>query len=135
MKSVITAFVIFSFVGIAVFGVFAMSHGMEQGHTGCIAATAQGTDCPKAGSILSFIAFHLETFRSFSTATFGQNILSLFPLIVSLILLIATGRLYAGLGSSGPLLRLKQSPEPYMSPFQQQSIRWLALHKHSPAVF
>lgn len=134
MKSVITVFLISSFVSIAVFGVFAMSHGMERGHAGCIAATAQGADCPKEESVLSFIAFHLDTLRSFSTAIFGQNILSLFPLIVSLLLLIATGTLYAGLGAFGLLSQFKQSLEPSPSPLQQHSIRWLALHEHSPAV-
>ena len=133
MKASVVAFLILSVVGIALFGVFAMGHGAEQGHSGCIAATAQGGDCPKEASVLSFIAFHLGALRSFSTAIFSQSILFLFLVVVSLLSLIAIGRAYARIDSPG-LFLLKQSLESSASPLQQRIIRWLALHENSPAI-
>ncbi len=137
MKSAFATLLIFSFMSIAVFGVFAMSHGTghESGSNGCIGAMAQGTDCPKEENTLVFLAFHLNAFRSFSTAVFSQNILSLFFLAASLLLLARTamGKLFAESVSLDCRSRLRQFFEPSGTHFQPQIIRWLALHENSPA--
>ncbi len=137
MKSALATLLIFSFMSIAVFGVFAMSHGTSHasGSRGCIGAMAQGTDCPKEESVLGFLAFHLNAFRSFSTAIFSQNILSLFLFVASLLLLAGTamGRLFAESVSLDCHSRFRQFFEPPVTHLQPQIIRWLALHENSPA--
>lgn len=137
MKSAAATLLIFSFISIAVFGVFAMSHGAghNSGSNYCIGAMAQGTDCPKEENALVFLAFHLNTFRSFSTAVFGQNILSLFLLAASLLLLagIAIGKLSTKLVSLDLHSGLGQFFEPPLIHLQPQIIHWLALHENSPA--
>ncbi|MBI2452762.1 MAG: hypothetical protein HYV55_00845 [Parcubacteria group bacterium] len=122
-------------MGIAVFGVFAMGHGAEYGHNGCIAKTASGQPCPKNDGSLQFLTFHLDAFKSFSTAVFGQNILSLFLFVASLLLLagMAMGKLFAELISLDLHSRLRQFLQPSFIRLQPQIIHWLALHENSPA--
>ena len=135
MKLVLTTLLIFGLLGIAVFGVFAMNHGSGYGHNGCIAATLQGVDCPKGENTLSFLTFHLGVFQSFSTAVFGQTILSFLLLGVPLLLLarIVISTLYIAPGSPGPHSRLRYFLRLSPSSFQKRILRWLALHENSPA--
>jgi polyferredoxin len=74
----LTLLLIIGFASIAVFGFIAMNDN-EGGHTGCIAATAQGAVCPST-NLGDFIAFHANAFRVFSTATFAPSVLSLIAL-------------------------------------------------------
>ncbi len=120
-----------SFAAIAVFG-FAMM-GPNDGHMGCIAAMAQGaTGCPLA---FDMVTLHLNAFNMFSSAVFGQNVLSLvLALNVFLLLLIFAlfgshlmpllvgGDLHAGYNfeSSSPI-------------FSAQLNHWLSLHENSPS--
>ncbi|MBI4119271.1 MAG: hypothetical protein HY456_00300 [Parcubacteria group bacterium] len=129
MKAALIIFLITGFIAIAVFGVFAMGHGNEHSHNGCIAATAQGTDCPKEEGAFSFIAFHLEAFRSFSTATFGNNLASVLLLLIVSVLNVAVA-----LPAFATDHRRGQFLESYSPPFQRELTRWLALHENSPAV-
>ena len=134
MKSAGATLLIFSFLSIAVFGVSAMGHGAEQSHNGCIAATASGQPCPKNDSSLQFLTFHLNAFLSFSTAVFGQNILSLFLFVASLLLAgMAMGKLFAELDSLDLHSRPRQFLQPSFIHLQPQLIHWLALHENSPA--
>src|SRR3972149_8517151 len=94
MKSIFTTLLIFSFVGIAVFGFAAMGHS-ENSHSNCLAATAQGIICPDAMSALDFASFHINTFRSFTTAIFSGNALSALLLSIALSLLSGLGVLAA----------------------------------------
>lgn len=136
MKSAFTTLLIFSFLGIAVFGIFAMNHGSGHSHSGCIAATAQGTDCPKEENTIPFLTFHLDAFRSFSTATFGDNLASAFLLLIALVLIAALG-VIAGISPARPALamnyRRRQFLESHSFPFQRELTHWLALHENSPA--
>ncbi len=136
MKLALTIFLITGFIGIAVFGVFAMNHGSEHGHNGCIAATAKGVDCPKEEGAISFLNFHLDAFRSFSTATFGDNIAGALLLLIALILAVAGG-VVASIHTAPPALAVnyhrRQFLESYSFPFQREFTHWLALHENSPA--
>lgn len=136
MKVALTTFLITGFIGIAVFGVFAMDHGSDQGHSGCIAATAQGADCPKEENSLSFLNFHLDAFRSFSMATFGENLASAFLLLIALVLIAAFG-VIAGISPARSALatnyRRRQFLESHSFPSQRELTHWLALHENSPA--
>ena len=136
MKSVIVMFLALSFIGVAVFGVFIMSHDNGHDHGGsCIAATVQGTDCPIQNTSLDYLTFHLNAFKSFSTAAFGENLLAS---LLALVFLVAG----TGLGMlSRDLAPPRLSPA--YSPYRQWELlnsspkykltRWLALHENSPA--
>src|SRR3989338_1693242 len=91
MKSALTTILLIGFMEIATFGLIAMNHGNAYDHNGCIIAAAQGADCPNGTDPLSFVAFHLDAFKNFSTAVFGNNILSIFLAIVALISLVGFG--------------------------------------------
>lgn len=127
MKAALTAFLIVSFVGIAVFGVFAMSHEMGHGQS-CIAAAARGTDCPQ--SLFPLIALHFDTFKNFSTAIFGNVLLAF------LVSLLAVG-LVARIRAASPPLpvghRLRELSAARSLSFKRKSVRWLSLHINSPA--
>ncbi|OGY68770.1 MAG: hypothetical protein A2214_01115 [Candidatus Harrisonbacteria bacterium RIFOXYA1_FULL_48_8] len=120
MKIALAILLAISFVGIASFSVFTMSHGAEHNGIGCVAAAAQGIDCPKAGSLFSFLAIHLNAFHIVSAAVFfvlaiGLGIVWKFqfspPFVQSVALRYFSKRL-----------------------FQQRLTRWLALHENSPAI-
>ncbi len=135
MKSLLTTILFLGFVNIAVFGVFGMHSGMQNHDSGCIAATAQGTGCPKQSDSLEYLTFHLDAFREFSTATSGENILAS---LLALTLLAAGAGLALFLGNLAlsqldfAYFRYKQC-ENFSSPPEQQLLRWLALHENSPA--
>lgn len=122
---------------LAVFGIFGMHNGMQNHNGGCIAATAQGAECPKSSNPLDYFTFHLDAFKGFSTATFGENLLvSLFTLV-----LFAIG---IGLGAAFGNLDLPQLSSIY-SRYERWKffcsfprcglIHWLTLHENSPAIF
>ena len=137
MKSVFTVVVIGSFLAIAVFGVFAMNHGGEHSY-GCLAATARGVaDCPNQANPFAFLAFHLDAFKSFSTATVGSPLAS--ALLVMLALIFASF-LTLFFKDTAPVpsrlqVHRRKRQESFGFPFRLQLNRWLALHENSPAIF
>ena len=139
MKYLFTIILVTSFIGIAVFGVFGMHGNGMQGHddmasSNCIAATAKGMDCPKETEPINFFNFHLDAFRSFSTATFGANLLASLLVLTLLFIGVVLSTLLDNLAH--PQLNLAYSryePEQFSSPHKQQLLRWLALHENSPA--
>ena len=136
MRIALTTFLIIGFVGVAVFSVFAMNHNSEHGYGGCIAAAAQRVDCLKDEGVLSLIAFHLDAFRSFSTATFVDTTMSILLLLTALIYATAVG-IIAHSRSSQILHTTYHHPGQFLDfysfLFQQKLVRWLALHENSPS--
>ncbi|MBI2042140.1 MAG: hypothetical protein HYT21_00070 [Candidatus Nealsonbacteria bacterium] len=128
MKSALTTLLLIGFVGTVIFGFISMSHKNDTNHN-CIAATAQSADCPKASNSLSFAVFHLDAFKNFSTAVFGNSVLSAFLFFVYLVLLAG----FVGLKPPQPNLffQRRQSFESFSLP-QGKRTRWLALHENSP---
>ena len=130
----IAILLLIGFVGLAVFGVFGTHTGVQGHDGGCIAATVQGTDCPKLNSLLEYLAFHLDAYKSFSLATLGES-------AMSVLLLVFASLLFTGLAFFYP--HLFNPPQPvffryrfrysFLSPQRQQLTRWLALHENSPA--
>ena len=137
MKSLPIIFLILSFLGIAVFGFLAINHGNEHEHTGCIVTTAKGVDCPFSANTFLFAVFHLDTLKSFSTATFNYNYFNSIILLTLLVLLLGW---ISHFRTKSDLLTLASAQyrlskkEFYFSPFQQNLIGWLALHENSPTV-
>ena len=136
MKSLFTTMLLVGFLGVTVFGVFNMHTGMQNHDSNCVAATAQGVNCPKQGGLLEYLTFHLDAYKGFSLAAFGENTSGALSLVFVLLLFI-------GLAFSSSLhcrptqfnvcrYRFKE----FFSPPQKQELtRWLALHENSPAAF
>jgi hypothetical protein len=128
-------FLLVGFIAISVFGIFSMSDvGHDHADT-CIAATAQGADCPKESNPLSYLAFHLDGFKSLSSITVGEN---------TLVLLITLVFFIAGVGAAlersnlvaPPLDRayaLRKNWQLFNVSSKRAITRWLALHENSPA--
>ena len=138
MKSTFIIILLIAFMGIVVFGLITMNHRNSYDHKSCIVATAQGTDCPKGTDSLSFVSFHLDAFKNFSTAVFGNNILSIFLAIVALISLVGFGvslRVNVQPPQLGLFSRRRRFLESFYSPFQKELTSWLALHENSPVFF
>lgn len=138
MKITLTIFLILGFVGIAVFGVFAMDFAMNDGgygHDGCIAATAQGGNCPGWQSGIALLIFHLDAFRGFSTAVFSDYFASAYVSLFAW-LSIAVFGFFATARQMAPELttNYRHSGFVELSSFQtrQEFINWLALHENSP---
>lgn len=137
VKVVSAMAIILSLVGIVFFGFALMNHSGEMGHTGCFASIASGIDCPQIVSLSSFLIFHINFLKNFSTATFGSNSITSFLLFLSLILLLVfiLKKRHIHLLSS-PLklfLSFKRFLELKTTPFKEEIIAWLALHENSPS--
>jgi hypothetical protein len=136
MRSTLTILLLASFVVIAVFGIFGMHLGVQNHDDGCIAAVAQGTDCPKQSDPVDYFGFHLDAFKGFSTATFGENLLaSLFAFVF-----FAAGMWLRMLFGHVPLVQCGPGHSRYRrfeffdSPLKRDLVGWLALHENSPAL-
>lgn len=136
MKSILTSIVIFSFIGIAVFGIFAMAHSMNQEHGGCIAATSRGESCPIESNLLQTLAYHFDSFRSFSTAILSGNfdnsllLLFAFALLVGFWIFRNTGLKFSVSSLNQNAFGLLESRE---SLLQLNLTHWLSLHENSPS--
>ncbi|MDI6734389.1 MAG: hypothetical protein QMD50_02785 [Patescibacteria group bacterium] len=135
MKSLLTIIFIIGFIGITVFGFAWMHHGMQNHDGECIAAIALNVDCPKQASLINYLVFHLNAFKSFSLAAFGENLLN--PLLFVLASLLFVGFFSSSLifisplGSDSSRYKFKN----YFSPPQKQKLaHWLALYENSPTV-
>ncbi|MEK7208898.1 MAG: hypothetical protein AAB677_01415 [Patescibacteria group bacterium] len=129
MKSFITILLICGFVLAAVFSIFAMNHnlGHNAGAGGCFGALTQKADCPETLNPILFFDFHLNVFRSFSTAVFGQNVLLILWLMIFWFLPGGVALIfYRRLKINSSLVGVSP-PSPL--------IRWLALHENSPTRF
>ena len=133
MKSLLASIAFASFIGIAVFGIFSMHMDMQNHDGGCIAATAQGTDCPRQLNPLEYLAFHLDAFRNFSTATFSSV-----TALLSILSLFVIGIAVTASLENLALPKLKYSwlerSASFSPPYQHKLLRWLALHENSPAI-
>ncbi len=114
-----------SFTAIAVFGAFAMNHG--NGHSGCIASVANGAPCPESDPA-GFTAFHLNSFKNFSTAIFASFASVLFFGLFAFVALFLRRVWRMPVFRHQSAVRALWRLENYHSPFRSQFTRWLALH-------
>ena len=127
MKSALTVCLLLSFAVAAIFGVFAMGHSAGT-HEGCIAAISQNALCPL--DAISFVNFHVEFFKSFSSAVFNFDILALLSLVFALfVMLRAIARDEKIVERTVIAFAYIRTP---LTAFQKK-LRWLAFHENSPA--
>jgi hypothetical protein len=132
MKSFLTILLVTSYIGVAVFGFLGMHHKGAHGDGGCIASTARGMDCPKEAGPIDLETFHLDAFKSFSLATFGENIASTLSLAFAslfFLCLVFPAAFFRPLQFVFYRQRFRGS----FSRERQALIRWLALHENSPS--
>ena len=136
MKMSLAILLFISFVGVVVLGFSVMTHA--NGHNlngGCFAATARGVNCPEQVK-LDYVSFHLEAFRSFSLAIFGESLANILLFMFSLILFVGFGVFPSFFSKSFQFNLGRYKSRIYFSSSQKQElVRWLALHENSPAVF
>ena len=136
MKLIFTNFLIFGLVGIVFFSLIIMDHKNIFSHNSCILATTQNADCPKEINTLSFITFHLNAFKSFSTAIISDSFASaLFLLLILTIGFVAIAIIQPTLSTlvAANYFRRKFL-ESYSFPFQRELTHWLALHENIPVI-
>jgi|SRR3989344_4714649 len=125
------------FVGLAVFGVFGMSHENGQSHdmtpSNCIVATAKGVDCPKEAEPIDFVVFHIDTLKDFFLATFGESVISAFLLAFASLLFIGLAFFSLYFFRPPQLVFYRYRFRDSFFPSQKQQLtRWLALRENSP---
>lgn len=135
MKRALTIITVLSFISIAVFGFMAIGHGNEHKGRACLATTVNGQSCPKEFGLAGILAFHLGTFKSFSTAVFAQTIfMSLVFGVLALLWLQGIGsNSFSELDRRNFCYRHKYKKQSPVSVFKSENFRWLSLHENSPA--
>ena len=134
MKALFIILLVISFISIAIFGVFSMHPEMQSHNDNCVAATVQGTDCPKQNNLFDFVFFHFNAFKNFLTAISSNSVFSLL-IFYSFIILIG---IKAFLRNSEPLRfnfarnELKRL-EVFNPPSRHKFFYWLSLHENSPS--
>ena len=132
MKRFLTAALILSFVAIAVFGFLAIGHGQ-----GCIATLAQGGECRNDNNPFAATFFHLDAFKEFSTAVFGDASVSLALAFIIFVFAMAAQTLSRSAGQIAlPVLavRWERLHQSFGAISKEKLSRWLALHENSPSV-
>ena len=117
-----TIMLIFSFVGMAVFGLF-MMHGEDHGV--CPIAAMQGADCMLISNPLQVAAMHLNAFLALSLAT-------LLALVFAGIALIL--RIFHRNSLPPDPFQYYQHHAPPVSRFQFLTRHWFSLFEHSPTI-
>ncbi|MBI1975230.1 MAG: hypothetical protein HYS57_02640 [Parcubacteria group bacterium] len=136
MKAILLILAVGSFIALGVFGFVAMGENDGLGHGRCVAAMARGIDCPPGSNLVDVAAFHLNAFRVFSNAVFGDYALGAFLFSFVLVLSVAVIHFLAGSVLVVPVnflggQRLRFSE--ILLPSTRALARWLALHENSPS--
>lgn len=135
MKNLLVVILTLTLFGIAVLGVFGMGHGVGQGHVGCLAVVTKRIDCPNGANVLWLLGFHLDIFKSFSTAILAKNTGGLLSLFFILLLFYSVlPRIFFVRFHT---LSLSQYRDPVNLFFaaKYKFTHWVSLHENSPAIF
>lgn len=133
MKLLFATILLSSFLGLGVFGVFAMHIGMQNYHGGCIAATAQRVGCVMQNNLVDFVNFHLSIFKNFSTATFSDiGVLFIGLFLLAFGIQWGTYRWIFGLFKQ---TRYTSEQSIFFTQLSYHKLlSWLILHENSPSV-
>lgn len=134
MKILFISLLLLSFLGISVLSFVAMYHSNSHGDELCVTKTANGLDCP--ANPFAFADFHLNLFRVFSSAYFGNFLSTYLALITFLLLglifnLFRPNFLSADRTRHYPFERFFESFTPLI---KSKTCYWLSLHENSPTV-
>ena len=129
--------ILIGFIGLSSFGVFGMHALMENRDGGCVAATFQNADCPIQVNSLGYLIFHLNAFKGFSLAIFGENIMSALLFTFSLLLLSGIFFFYPLINILSQFIISKyryRFRNSFLSHQKHKINQWLALFENSPAL-
>jgi len=132
MKVSIIIFILISFLGLTVFSIFAMQHGVDHNSSDCIVAKTKGTDCSKEISAFSVLGLHTGAFKSFSTATVPHTAANMLPFLLILIFATIFGVTLMPPPKFAKNIQRKSFSESFIFPFQPELVSWMALHENSP---
>jgi len=120
------------FITLAVFGTLGMHLGAQDHGGGCVASIVAGADCPKQGSLLSYLNFHLNAYKDFSLAILSGG-LNMLVFMLGALAILGFYLLLPYLFRPPKLVLSKYRFRDSFSPPQKQKLtRWLALHEQSP---
>ena len=131
MKILLTSLLILSFFGVSALS-FATMYHQGSGNEDCVAEMAAGLNCPI--NPLAFADFHLNLFRGFSSAYFGD----FFSAYLALIALLLFGFIFNLLGrnflgvSGGNHDLSERFFESFTPLVKIKNSHWLSLHENSP---
>ncbi len=133
MKILLISLLMLFFLGISILSFVAMYHNNSHGDELCVTKTANGLDCP--ANPFAFADFHLNLFRGFSSAYFGNFLNTYLALITFLLLgfifnLLRPNSLSAGRTRHYPFESFFESFIPLT---ESQTSRWFSLHENSPS--
>ena len=133
MKISLTSLLILSFLGVSALS-FATMYHQGSGNEDCVAEMAAGLNCPI--NPLAFADFHLNLFRGFSSAYFGD----FFSAYLALITLLFFGLIFnllghnpRGVGRSNHY-QLERFFESFTPLVKIKNFHWLSLHENSPSL-
>lgn len=137
MKLAFVAFIA-SFIGVAVFGFFGMNHNGAQSHNmtagNCIAATAQGVNCPQKSEPIDFATFHIDAFKGFSLATLNDDVMRALMLVAAALSLIGMALSRQSFFQTPRFSSYQRKFNGFSpSPQKRELVRWLTMHENSPA--
>lgn len=129
---ILSIFIIFSFISIAVLGVLAMNHRSD-GHLNCIIvalAKSQGVSCPNEANTLSLVDFHFNTFKSFSIALVVDSLASIFAFLAVLSISAILAVRLTAINQFAGVRIWDYFSEPKLS--TRKLLCWLSLSENSP---
>jgi hypothetical protein len=132
MTRVATIYIVISFVSVAVFGFLGISF-MNDHHAACIVSTSSGAACP-GDSPISFINFHLNALKNFSTAVFSGNLFAGLLFLALALLFVRLGWLTASSSARAVAIPryFGQPIDRFSAPLKFQLVSWLSLLEFSP---
>lgn len=133
MKHSIFAIIIaISFVSVAVFGFWLMTHDQMMGHGSCVANTIQGSLCAKMNPF-AFAGFHISAFNNFVSVVI-QNLAIAALMVFALTAAIAMTFL-GMIGTTPPIGLARWTDYGNRAEFVHKIrfIFWCSLHENSPS--
>lgn len=132
MRSILATILTISFVAVAIFGFVAINPNGGRSFNGCIAAASHGGSCPGEESPLNIFDFHINAFKSFSTAVFDLLILGFVVFVAAPFVLKALQEIYRAslkqvLIDNRYKLRHKECLN--STSLIRKLFRWLAIHE------
>jgi len=132
MKVLLISLLILSFLGISVLSFVTMYHTDPYGDSHCVTKTAAGMECP--ANSFAFADFHLNFFREFSSAYFGNFLNTFLTSIVLLLLGLIFSRFEHKPLNVGSIkhYRFGRFLESFTPLVESKTSYWLSLHENSP---
>ena len=132
MKFAFITLLIISFVGVAVFGFVSMIFG-DIHNGGCIASSRLGAFCPFSDAF-TFVVFHIDAFKYFSTAIFVFSLTSLLVFLSLIAFSVLPRPLNNDEDDTFTAIRIRELLRTTRIVKEMDFNSWLSLHINSPSL-